>query len=94
MAIACSLEIRLVRSSLQWTECSAGPLRWWETAPAETGPRAGVIWLRGVGQVTWWIADGDETLAIGSIDSADPPTAGLIAKAKWLAEERWWELGL
>src|SRR5690606_13692344 len=51
--------------ALPWTECGVGSFRWWETAPADgPGPRAVVIWLRGLKRVTWWIADGELTLAL------------------------------
>lgn len=97
MPIGCSDEGRRDRLlqvvALRWTERGAGSLRWWETAPAEAGvPRAVVIWLRGLGRLAWWIADGEVTLALGYLDSREEPSASLIEQAKRAAGRRWLEL--
>lgn len=90
---ACSRE-RVVRP-LVWTECGAGAMRWWETAPAETVERrAVVIWLRGLGRVAWWIAEGERTLALGFVDSLDEPSEVELEQARASAAQRWWEIYL
>jgi hypothetical protein len=79
--------------ALRWMERGAGSFRWWETAPAEAGvPRAVVIWLRDLGRVAWWIADGELTLALGYFDSLEEPSNAIIEKAKRAAGRRWLEL--
>src|SRR5690606_2384487 len=79
--------------ALPWTECGVGSFRWWETAPADgPGPRAVVIWLRGLKRVTGWIADGELKLAPAYIESPDEPSESLIEQAKRAAARRWLEL--
>ncbi len=81
--------------SLPWRRRGVGSLRWWETAPADApGPRAVVIWLRDLGRVTWWISDDGATVALGWVDSIDPPSDELLDKAKGIAMRRWLELTL
>ena len=83
---------RVVRP-LPWTECDAGSMRWWETAPAAAAERrAVVIWLRDLGRVAWWIAEGERTLALGFVDSLTEPSGETIEQAKRSAAQRWWEI--
>ena len=78
---------------LAWTECGTGAMRWWETSPADTVERrAVVIWLRDLGRVAWWIAEGERTLALGFVDSLDAPGELEIQRAKASAAQRWWEI--
>ena len=98
MSVDCTDEGRGDRLSdvvaLRWTACGVGAFQWWETAPADApGRRAVVIWLRDLGKVTWWIADGERTLGIGYLASLHEPSDALIEKAKRVAERRWLELG-
>lgn len=78
---------------LAWTECGEGEKRWWETAPAGSEQRrAVVIWLRDLGRVAWWIAEGERTLALGYIDSLVEPDHVVIGRAQRSAAQRWWEI--
>jgi hypothetical protein len=68
-------------------------MRWWETSPADTADRrAVVIWLRDLGRVAWWIAEGQRTLALGFVESLDEPSDAEIETAKRSAAQRWWEI--
>jgi hypothetical protein len=67
--------------------------RWWETAPAGVEERrAVVIWLRDLGKIAWWIAEGELTLALGFVESLNPPSDALLEQAKCSAAQRWWEI--
>ena len=97
MANGCSSEPWFLRvhevEPLAWAKASAGSFYWWETAPVEApGRRAVVLWLRALGRVTWWIADGDATLALGYLVSLDEPDEELIRYAQRSAERCWTEL--
>jgi hypothetical protein len=83
---------RVVRP-LRWTERGVGSMRWWETAPAGTvDRRAVVIWLRDLGRVAWWIAQGERTLVLGFVDSLTEPDDAAIEQAQRSAAQRWWEI--
>jgi len=75
---------------LCWIERSNDRISWWETAPPNEAPRRGVlVWLRQLGKLVWWISEADQTLAIGGLESLDPPSPALIERAMQLVEERW-----
>ena len=75
---------------LSWLERSKDNVRWWETAPERHNARRGVvIWLPALGQLVWWISEHDETLAIGGLESLNPPAPALIERAMQIVEERW-----
>lgn len=76
-------------ATLPRSQAGVGRFVWWETAPGEApGLHAVVLRRRALGLVTWWIADGDATLAIGYLVSNEEPDA----KPKRAAERRWAEL--
>ena len=75
---------------LSWLERSKDNVRWWETAPPSVGQRRGVlVWLAQLGKLVWWISEGEETLAIGGLESLNPPAPALIERAMQIVEERW-----
>ncbi|HLT35155.1 MAG TPA: hypothetical protein VK034_02695 [Enhygromyxa sp.] len=51
-----------------------------------------MIWLRSLGRLAWWIADGELTLALAYLESPDEPSDALIEQAKRAASRRWLEL--
>ncbi|WP_205632893.1 hypothetical protein [Enhygromyxa salina] len=84
--------MRAVRP-LNWTECGVEAQRWWETGPPGVDERrAVVIWLRDLGKVAWWIAEGERTLALGFVESLNPPSEELLEQARRSAAQRWWEI--
>ena len=88
-----ALKLERAVRPLEWFECEAGAMRWWETAPAGTVERrAVVIWLRDLGRVAWWIAEGELTLALGFVDSLHEPDDATLEQAKRSAAQRWWEI--
>lgn len=92
MRICSQSAVRAVRP-LNWTECGVQAQRWWETAPAGVEKRrAVVIWLRDLGKIAWWIAEGERTLALGFVESLKEPSEEQLDKARRSAAQRWWEI--